>query len=60
MHVITPSRLTEFGLRHADAVSPLRQWARVSEFFSGRRRLSLEQVRGLRAALGIPADVLIE
>jgi mRNA interferase HigB len=29
VHVITRTRLTEFGLRHADAVSPLREWARV-------------------------------
>jgi HTH-type transcriptional regulator/antitoxin HigA len=34
--------------------------ARVSEFFSGRRRLSIEQVRQLRDALGIPADLLLE
>jgi HTH-type transcriptional regulator / antitoxin HigA len=33
--------------------------ARVSEFFAGKRRLSLEQVRSLRDALGIPADLLI-
>lgn len=34
--------------------------ARVSEFFSGRRRLSMEQVRTLRDTLGIPADLLVE
>jgi HTH-type transcriptional regulator / antitoxin HigA len=33
--------------------------ARVSEFFSGKRRLSVEQIRSLRDALGIPADLLI-
>ncbi len=33
--------------------------ARVSEFFAGKRRLSVEQVRALRGALGIPADLLI-
>jgi antitoxin component HigA of HigAB toxin-antitoxin module len=34
--------------------------ARVSEFFSGKRRLSIEQIRSLRETLGIPADLLIE
>jgi antitoxin component HigA of HigAB toxin-antitoxin module len=33
--------------------------ARVSEFFAGKRRLSIEQVRALRDALGIPADLLV-
>jgi HTH-type transcriptional regulator / antitoxin HigA len=33
--------------------------ARVSEFFSGKRALSLSQVKGLRKLLGIPADVLL-
>lgn len=33
--------------------------ARVSEFFSGKRTLSLGQVKGIRKLLGIPADVLV-
>ena len=33
--------------------------ARVSEFFSGKRRLSVEQIRTLRDELGIPAGLLI-
>lgn len=33
---------------------------RVSEFFSGKRRLSIEQIKALRDSLGIPADLLIE
>ena len=33
--------------------------ARVSEFFAGKRRLSVEQIRALRETLGIPADLLI-
>jgi|GEM_PF-1107787 len=33
--------------------------ARVSEFLAGKRRLSVEQIRSLRDALGIPADLLI-
>jgi HTH-type transcriptional regulator/antitoxin HigA len=32
---------------------------RVSEFFSRKRRLSIEQVKALRDELGIPADLLI-
>lgn len=33
--------------------------ARVSEFFAGKRRLSVAQIRALRETLGIPADLLI-
>lgn len=33
--------------------------ARVSEFFAGKRRLSVEQIRTLREVFGIPADLLI-
>lgn len=33
--------------------------ARVSEFFSKKRRLSIEQLRALHKALGIPADLLL-
>jgi len=28
MHIITRSRLTEFGVKHEDAAQPLRDWAR--------------------------------
>lgn len=34
--------------------------SRVSEFFAGKRSLSITQVRGLRDELGIPADLLID
>lgn len=33
--------------------------SRVSEFFAGKRPLSMAQVRALRAEFGIPADLLI-
>jgi HTH-type transcriptional regulator/antitoxin HigA len=33
--------------------------ARVSEFFSGKRGLSIAQIRALHKELGIPADLLI-
>jgi HTH-type transcriptional regulator/antitoxin HigA len=52
--------LEQRGMRRTDLAPLMGGRARVSEFFSGRRRLSLEQVRALRAALGIPADMLIE
>jgi mRNA interferase HigB len=29
MHIITRTRLTAFGLKHADAAESLREWARV-------------------------------
>jgi antitoxin component HigA of HigAB toxin-antitoxin module len=32
---------------------------RVSEFFAGKRSLSVAQIRALREGLGIPADLLI-
>ena len=52
--------LEQRGMRRTDLAPLMGGRARVSEFFSGRRRLSIEQVRALRAALGIPADMLIE
>jgi HTH-type transcriptional regulator / antitoxin HigA len=33
--------------------------ARVSEFFAGKRRLSIPQIQRLKEVLGIPADLLI-
>ena len=33
--------------------------ARVSEFFAGKRRLSITQIQRLKEKLGIPADLLI-
>lgn len=29
MHIITRTRLTEFGRKHAEASGPLRDWARI-------------------------------
>jgi HTH-type transcriptional regulator/antitoxin HigA len=52
--------LEQRGMNRTDLAPLMGGRARVSEFFSGRRRLSIEQVRALRAALGIPADMLIE
>ena len=33
--------------------------SRVSEFFAGKRELSVNQIKALRETLGIPADLLI-
>ncbi|MEO6527625.1 MAG: helix-turn-helix domain-containing protein [Gemmatimonadaceae bacterium] len=51
--------LEQRGLTRADLHAVMGGKARVSEFFSGKRRLSMEQVRALREMLGIPADLLI-
>ena len=61
----TPQEVVDFmleqrGMRRRDLTVLMGGKARVSEFFAGRRRLSIEQVRSLRHALGIPADLLIE
>jgi HTH-type transcriptional regulator/antitoxin HigA len=52
--------LEQKGMTRADLHALMAGKARVSEFFAGKRRLSVEQVRALRKALGIPADLLIE
>lgn len=52
--------LEQHGMARAQLVPLLGGKARVSEFFSGKRRLSIEQIRALRDTLGIPADLLIE
>ena len=52
--------LEQKGMTRADLHALMGGKARVSEFFAGKRRLSAEQIRSLRKALGIPADLLIE
>ncbi len=52
--------LEQHGMTRRDLAPLMGGRARVSEFFSGRRRLSMAQVRSLRDALGIPADLLVE
>lgn len=51
--------LEQKGLTRTDLVPLMGGKARVSEFFSGKRRLSIEQIRALRDRLGIPADLLL-
>ena len=60
----TPQSVVKFileqrGLTRVDLYETMGGKARVSEFFAGKRRLSIEQVRGLHKTLGIPADLLI-
>ena len=51
--------LEQHNMTRADLAELMGGKARVSEFFAGKRRLSIEQIRALRDALGIPADLLI-
>ena len=61
---VTPQQIVEFvleqkGMKRGDLSELLGGKSRVSEFFSGNRPLSINQVRVLRDRLGIPADLLI-
>ncbi len=56
---VVAARLEELGMSRADLTAIMGGKSRVSEFFNGKRSLSIKQVRGLREALGIPADRLI-
>jgi HTH-type transcriptional regulator / antitoxin HigA len=51
--------LDQKGMTRADLAKLMGGRARVSEFLSGKRRLSVEQIRALRKTLGVPADLLI-
>src|SRR6187200_101909 len=52
--------LEQRGLRRADLRDAMGGKGRVSEFFAGKRRLSIEQIRALRDLLHIPADLLLD
>lgn len=51
--------LEQRGMTRSALAAVMGGKSRVSEFFAGRRRLSLEQIRALQRTLGIPADLLI-
>ena len=60
----TPQSAVEFmleqkGMDRSDLAEIMGGKSRVSEFFAGKRALSTEQIRRLRDALGIPADLLL-
>jgi HTH-type transcriptional regulator / antitoxin HigA len=51
--------LEQQGMTRADLTSILGGRSRVSEFFSGKRRLSVPQMVKLRELLRVPADLLL-
>ena len=60
----TPAEVVAFALeqqgrQRAELAPIMGGRSRVSEFFTGKRPLSMTQVRALRDTLGLPADVLI-
>lgn len=60
----TPQSIVDFmldqhGMTRAELVPIMGGSSRVSEFFTGKRALSLGQIRKLRETLGIPADLLL-
>lgn len=60
----TPQSVVDFMLgqhdmTRAELASVLGGKSRVSEFFAGKRPLSVAQIRALRDLLGIPADLLL-
>ena len=52
--------LDQRGMTRADLARIMGGKSRVSEFFAGKRRLSVEQMKALRDTLGISADLLID
>lgn len=59
-----PREIVEFmleqqGLSRTDLAEWLGGRSRVSEFYNGKRSLSIRQIRRLTENLGIPADLLI-
>lgn len=61
---LSPRAIVDFmleqnGLTRADLTTVMGGKSRVSEFFSGKRDLSREQIKALREMLGIPADLLL-
>lgn len=51
--------LEQKGLTRSALATHLGGRSRVSEFFAGKRDLSVNQIRTLRDLLGIPADLLL-
>ncbi len=61
---VTPQQVVTFmleqrGMERSELSSVMGGRARVSQFFSGQRALSMRQVLALRALFGISADLLI-
>jgi HTH-type transcriptional regulator/antitoxin HigA len=51
--------LEQRGMTRGELAALMGGRARVSEFFAGKRDLSISQIKRLRDMLGIPADLLI-
>lgn len=51
--------LEQRGMVRADLYEVMGGKSRVSEFFAGKRDLSINQVRALRDTLGVPTDLLL-
>ena len=51
--------LAQHGMTRAELAPVMGGRSRVSDFFSGKRALSLAQIAKLRDLLGIPADLLL-
>ncbi len=63
-HLPTPQGVVDFmlqqkGMTRADLSSHLGGKSRVSEFFAGKRPLSIAQIKALRRVLDVPADLLL-
>jgi HTH-type transcriptional regulator/antitoxin HigA len=63
-HGGTPQSVVEFmldqkGMTRADLRQLMGGKARVSEFFAGKRSLSINQVRALHRELGIPVELWV-
>lgn len=61
---VSPQQVVQFmldqrGMKRADLADVMGGRARVSQFFSGKRLLSMGQVLKLRALLDVPADLLV-
>lgn len=52
-------RMEEQGLRQADLAPLLGSRSRVSEVLAGKRPLTVQMIRALSTALGIPAETLV-
>ncbi len=53
-------RLDQMGLNNTDLAKILGYKSRVSEIFSGKRKLSIQMIRRLHDKLNIPAEILIQ
>jgi HTH-type transcriptional regulator/antitoxin HigA len=52
-------RMDQLGQGQAEFAKVIRSRSRASEVLSGKRKLSLDMIRRIQAAWGIPAEILI-